>query len=127
MMWLRDCSNFIYNNRTYFEGLYGLFNLKSFFYALVESENGSYEFFISKNKSRFQNLHSQINFSKIFKKISKPIVGTVDFRPHKQGRRAKALTNLENRISSIPVYIRLDGATMILARGPVLTASDQQR
>lgn len=35
--------------------------------------------------------------------------------------------NLENRISNIPVYIRLDGATMILARGPVFTVSDQQR
>ena len=29
-------------------------------------------------------------------------------------------TNLENRISSIPVYIRLGEATNILARGPVL-------
>lgn len=64
---------------------------------------------------------------KYLKKIQKTIVGTVGFRPHKQGRRAKALTNLENRTSSIPVYIRLDGATMILARGPVFTESDQQR
>ena len=72
-------------------------------------------------------LHSQKNFSKKFKKFQKTIVGTASFCPHKQGRRAKAPTNLEIRISSIPVHIRLDGATKILARGPVFTESDQQR
>lgn len=86
--------------------------------GLVLKDTGP--FFCSKIISKhFHSALAEIFFKKILKNHTRLAI----FRPH----QIETSMNLENRISNILVYIRLDGATMILARRPVFTVSDQQR
>jgi len=73
-------------------------------------------FFCSKIISKHFNSALAEKFSKKFSKITPDWQFSV---PTRKVGGIETSSNLENRISSIPVYIRLDGATMILARRPV--------
>ena len=82
--------------------------------GLVLKDTGS--FFYSKI---IPNHFNSALAEKIFKKFLKITPDWQFFVPTRKVGGIETWMNLENRIRSIPVYIRLDGATMILARRPV--------